>query len=81
MANQLTKDLEIMFEDYIEGYDAACVISMEAEKSFPDPQSMQRAGDVFYKPMDYMATVTTVLFGRQGTARPRAQEAHGQGCC
>lgn len=61
MPNALTKDLEIMFEQYIEGYDAACVISMEAEKSYPDPQSMQRAGDVFYKPMDYMATITTGL--------------------
>jgi len=61
MPNALTKDLEIMFEEYIEGYDAACVISMEAEKSYPDPQSMQRAGDVFYKPMDYMATITTGL--------------------
>jgi P22 coat protein - gene protein 5 len=61
MPNQLTKDLEIMFEEYVEGYDAACVISQEAETSFPDPTSMQRAGDVFYKPMDYMATVTTGL--------------------
>ena len=61
MANQLTKDLEIMFEEYVEGYDSACIISNEAEKSFPDPQSMQRAGDTFYKPMDYMATVTTGL--------------------
>jgi P22 coat protein - gene protein 5 len=61
MANALTKDLEIMFEDFIEGYDAACVISREAQTSYPDPTSMQRAGDVFYKPMDYMATVTTGL--------------------
>ena len=61
MANALTKDLEIMFEEYVEGYDAACVISNEAEKSFPDPSSMQRAGDVFYKPMDFGATITTGL--------------------
>ena len=61
MPNAFVKDLEIMFEEYVEGYDAACVISQEAETSFPDPTSMQRAGDVFYKPMDYMATVTTGL--------------------
>lgn len=61
MPNLLTKDLEIMFEEYIEGYDAACVISMEAEKSFPDPKSMQRAGDVFYKPQNYHASVVTGL--------------------
>lgn len=61
MANSLTKDLEIMFENYIEGYDAACVISMEAETSYPAPQSMQRAGDVFYRPQNYHANVVTGL--------------------
>lgn len=61
MPNLLTKDLEIMFEEYIEGYDAACVISMEADKSFPEPKSMQRAGDIFYKPQNYHASVVTGL--------------------
>lgn len=61
MPNSLTKDLEIMFEEFIEGYDAACVISQEAETSFPDPQAMQRAGDVFYRPQNYMASVVTGL--------------------
>lgn len=59
MPNALTKDLEIMFEEFIEGYDAACVISKEAETSFPSPQSMQRAGDVFYKPQNYHANIVT----------------------
>lgn len=61
MPNSLTKDLEIMFGEYIEGYDAACVISMEAETSYPAPTVMQRAGDVFYKPQNYMANVVTGL--------------------
>lgn len=61
MANSLTKDLEIMFENYIEGYDAACVISMEADTSYPAPQSMQRAGDVFYRPQSYNANIVTGL--------------------
>jgi len=61
MANSLTKDLEIMFENYIEGYDAACVVSMEADTSYPAPQSMQRAGDVFYRPQNYMASIVTGL--------------------
>ncbi len=26
MANQLAKDLEIMFENYVEGFEAACVV-------------------------------------------------------
>jgi hypothetical protein len=61
MPNSLTKDLEIMFGEYIEGYDAACVISKEADTSYPSPQSMQRAGDVFYKPQNYHANVVTGL--------------------
>lgn len=61
MANSLSKDLELMFENYVEGYDSACVISMEAERSNPDPKAMQRAGDVFYRPQDYHASVVTGL--------------------
>lgn len=61
MPNALTKDLEIMFENYVEGYDAACVISRETDTSFPDPQSMQRAGDVFYRPQNYNANIVTGL--------------------
>lgn len=61
MPNSLTRDLEIMFENFVEGYDAACVISKEADTSFPDPQSMQRAGDVFYRPQNYMASIVTGL--------------------
>ncbi|SVX96124.1 Uncharacterised protein [Klebsiella pneumoniae] len=30
MANQLAKDLEIMFENYVEGFEAACVVSRNA---------------------------------------------------
>ena len=52
MANSLTKDLEIMFENFVNGYDAACVISREAESSYPSPQTMQRAADTFYRPQN-----------------------------
>ena len=61
MPNAVIKDLEIMFGEYVEGFDAACVISQEAEKSFPEPQAMQRAGDVFYRPQDFGANFTTGL--------------------
>lgn len=61
MANALTKDLEIMFGEYVEGYDAACVISKEAETSYPNATDMQRAGDTFYKPQNYHASVVTGL--------------------
>lgn len=61
MPNAFVKDLEIMFEEFVEGYDAACVISQEAEKSYPDPKSMQRAGDTFYKKQNYHVDVVTGL--------------------
>ena len=61
MANALAKDLEIMFEQFIEGYDAACVVSMEAERSFPSPKEMQRAGDTFYQKQNYHASIVTGL--------------------
>jgi hypothetical protein len=61
MANALAKDLELMFEEYVEGFDANCVISMEAETSYPDAQTMQRAGDTFYKKQNFHAAVVTGL--------------------
>lgn len=61
MANALAKDLELMFENYVEGYDAACVISKEADTSYPSPQDMQRAGDTFYRKQNFHADVVTGL--------------------
>jgi hypothetical protein len=57
--NALTKDLEIMFENLIEGFDAACVLSRAVETSYPDPTAMQRANDVFYRPQSYRTSVST----------------------
>lgn len=61
MANAFVKDLEVMFEQFVEGYDAACVISKEAETSYPDAQSMQRAGDTFYVKQNYHVDVVSGL--------------------
>lgn len=61
MPNAFVKDLEIMFEEFVEGYDASCVVSQEAEKSFPDAQAMQRAGDTFYVKQNYHVDVVTGL--------------------
>ena len=57
MANSLAKDLEIMFENFVEGYDAECVLSQEAETSFPDPVKMQRANDTFWRPQNYRVNI------------------------
>jgi hypothetical protein len=59
MPNFLTRDLEIMFENVIDGFDAACVLSREADTYFPDPKSMQRANDTYYRPQQYRSTVVT----------------------
>jgi len=61
MPNALAKDLELMFENFVEGFDAECVISRAAETSYPSPKTMQRAGDVFYKKQNYHAAVVTGL--------------------
>ena len=53
MANQLAKYLEIMFENYVEGFEAACVVSRNAKKFRPGDTAMQRAGDVLYRPQHY----------------------------
>ena len=59
MANQFTKDLEIMFENLIEGFDAACVMSKAVETSYPDATTMQRSNDVFYRPQSYRTAIQT----------------------
>jgi hypothetical protein len=51
----------MMFEEYVEGYDAACVVSQEAMTSFPDPKAMQRSGDTFYRKQAFNAAVVTGL--------------------
>lgn len=61
MANALTKDLEINFEQFIEGFDAACVISQEAAFYYPDQQAMQRAGDTVYRGQDFHMAITSGL--------------------
>ncbi len=61
MPNQLAQDLELMFENFVEGFDAGCVISKEAETSYPDPKTMQRAGDTFYKKQNYHMDVVNGL--------------------
>ena len=61
MANALVKALDVMFEEFVENYDAACVLSMQAERGDHPAQEMQRAGDTFYVKQDYMTTVQTGL--------------------
>lgn len=61
MANKLTKDLEIMFEEYVNDFEAACVLSQKAKIFRPDDTDMQRAGDVIYRPQHYHANIVSGL--------------------
>jgi hypothetical protein len=61
MPNALAKDLELMFEEVVEGFEANCVLSREAATSYPDAQAMQRAGDTFYKKQEKHAAIVTGL--------------------
>lgn len=61
MANAVIKDLELAFEPFVEAFDANCVISMEADTTYPDATAMQRAGDTFYVPEAYHADIVTGL--------------------
>lgn len=61
MANSLGKDLEMAFEEFVEGFDAACVVSREVQTRFPDQVAMQRAGDIEYIRQDFNANISTGL--------------------
>lgn len=61
MANSFAKTIDILWEEFVEGYDAGCVISRAAPSMNPAPKEMQRAGDVFYQPQTYNATVVQGL--------------------
>lgn len=69
MANQLAKDLEIAFEEYVESFEASCVVSQNAAKYRPSDTAMQRAGDVEYRPQRYHADIIEGLdlTGKTGT--------------
>ena len=61
MANKLTKDLEIMFGQYVDDFEAACVLSQKAKIFRPADTDMQRAGDVVYRPQHYHANIVSGL--------------------
>lgn len=61
MPNALAKDLELAWDEFGLAYDGECVVSKECKKISTDQQTMQRAGDTFYQPQEYMASVVTGL--------------------
>jgi len=43
MSNSLAKAALVAFEEFVEGFDAACVLSKEVQTRFPDPTDVQRS--------------------------------------
>lgn len=68
MANQFTKDLEILFENYVNGFEASCVLSKRAKIFRPGDTEMQRAGDVVYRPQHYHMNIVEGLSLQQSDA-------------
>jgi hypothetical protein len=59
MPNQLAVDVEILFENTLLGFDAACVLSKEVDVFYPDQADMQRANGVIFRPQDYQINLVT----------------------
>ena len=106
MANALAVNPELMFEKFVEGFDAACVISMEAVETSPQRSGHAARGrhllqeaelprccgdrpdvsaatptDVIerFVPTTFRSPDNVTYFLTQGTVRPHAHGAHGQG--
>ena len=50
MANDYPKELEIMYEDILEGFDDETVLSQKVAKKTPDAKEMHRKNDVLWRP-------------------------------
>lgn len=61
MANNISKDVLIAFDEVMDGFDAECVLSREVQTRTTDQQTMQRAGDIEYVSQEYSASVVTGL--------------------
>lgn len=61
MPNSALKTIEIMWERFVESYDAMCVLSKMVDKETIDPTTAERAGDVMYVRQNYHASTTSGL--------------------
>lgn len=55
MANSFSKEERVAFEQLIEGFDDALVLSRNVAKYNPSSQEMERTGDVIWRPQPYIA--------------------------
>lgn len=75
MANNFSKEERVAFEDILEGFNDALVISRNVAKFGTDGQLMERANDTIWRPMPYVMTSQTRVVGSAVTAQTATQLA------
>ena len=55
MSNAFSKEERVAFEDILEGFQDALVLSRNVSKYSTDGSSMERSGDTIWRPMPYVA--------------------------
>ena len=55
MANAFSKEERVAFEDILEGFNDALVLSKAVNKYTTDPQTMERTGNTIWRPQPYVA--------------------------
>lgn len=61
MPNSAVKTIDIMWEAFVEKYDAMCVLSKMVDKETINPTDAERGGDVMYVRQNYQASTVSGL--------------------
>lgn len=61
MANSSLKTIDILWEEFVERYDAMCVLSKMVDKETLDPTRTERGGDVLYVRQNFHASTVSGL--------------------
>lgn len=69
MANNFSKEERVAFEDILQGFDDALVISRHVNKYGTDGQLMERANDTIWRPQPYIMTSQDRTLGSAVTAQ------------
>lgn len=69
MANNFSKEERVAFEDILEGFNDALVISRNVSKYGTDGQLMERANDTIWRPMPYILNSQDRTVGTPVTAQ------------
>ena len=73
MANEFSKEERLAFEDVLEGFHDAMVISRNVAKYGTDGQLMERTNDTVWRPMPYILTSDDRTVGTAVTAQDVTQ--------